>query len=380
MFSMSCPNNLPKTSWIILFLAIYSYCIFVLCTFYYSEKTPEYKSHPPKPNVKMSWNCSIPPLKTVLPDHPRAAPQDQLKLSNQSSVTVILIWTWPLGHTFPLNQCPPLVDSSHCFFTLNRSMYSVAKAVVISHRDVWSNSQLPQGPRPPNQYWIWFSLEPPQYLKNLTIMDNLINMTMSFRADSDIFTPYGWLEKSDEKENFTIPQKTRLVAWVASNWKAKQRVEYYTELKKHIKVDVYGKGHLVLPRNQTLQTLSTYKFYLAFENSVHEDYITEKFWKNSFIAGTVPVVMGLPRKNYERFAPPDSFIHVDDFSSPKELASYLLSLEKDDQKYQQYFNWRSSYKPVKNEKSWVTEYCKVCKALKEAPSYRTIPSIAEWFK
>ncbi|KAG8544671.1 hypothetical protein GDO81_022076, partial [Engystomops pustulosus] len=303
----------------------------------------------------------------------------QTKSSNQSSI-IILLWTWPLGYSFPLNQCPPAIESSDCSFTVDRSMYSMATAVVISHVDVsHSKSLLPQGPRPPNQYWIWFSLEPPSHLRNLTIMDNLINMTMSYRADSDIFTPYGWLEKSDDKENFTIPQKTRLVAWVASNWGAKQRNEYYIKFKKHIKVDVFGKGHLVLPRNQTLQTLSTYKFYLAFENSVHEDYITEKLWRNSFLAGTVPVVMGLPRKNYERFVPPDSFIHVDDFSSPQELASYLLSLDKDEQKYLLYFNWRSSYKPVKNEKSWVTEYCKVCKALKEAPLYRTIPSIAEWF-
>ncbi|XP_075693059.1 3-galactosyl-N-acetylglucosaminide 4-alpha-L-fucosyltransferase FUT3-like [Rhinoderma darwinii] len=303
-------------------------------------------------------------------------------MSSNRPLRTILVWTWPSGHTFPLNQCPASIDSSGCFFTLNRSMYSMANAVVIHHRDVsGSKSQLPQVPRPPYQYWIWFSMEPPSNLRNLTIMDNIINMTMSYRMDSDIFTPYGWLEKHDERENFTIPQKTRLVAWAISNWNTNhKRVKYFKELKQHIQVDLYGKHNLPLPRNLQLQTLSEYKFYLAFENSIHEDYLTEKLWSNSLFTGTVPVVMGPSRKNYERFIPPDSFIHVDDFSSAQELASYLRRLDKDDKKYQQYFNWRSSYQPVKPRKTWVTEYCKVCEELKRAPLYRTIPSIAEWFK
>ncbi|KAG8546415.1 hypothetical protein GDO81_018948 [Engystomops pustulosus] len=379
MSAMACASRLPKTSWIFLFLVIYSYCIFVLCTFYNRAESPAYKSDCPKLNFNMSLNCSFLPTKTV---QPKPTPQDQMKLSNQSLI-IILLWTWPSGDKFPLNQCPPSFDSSDCFLTVDRSVYSKANAVIFWHKDVSrSKSLLPQEPRPPNQYWIWFNVEPPPHVKNLTIMDNLINMTMSYRADSDIFTPYGWLEKTEDKINFTIPQKTRLVAWVVSNWKATKRIEYYTELNKHIKVDVYGKNNLPLPRYQirTVETLSTYKFYLAFENSVHEDYITEKLWRNSFHAGTVPVVMGPPRKNYERFIPPDSFIHVDDFSSPQELASYLLSLDKDDQKYQQYFNWRSRYQPQKLKSSWDGRYCRVCKALKEAPLYRTIPSIAEWFK
>ena len=39
--------------------------------------------------------------------------------------------------------------------------------------------------------------------------------------------------------------------------------------------------------------ISTYKFYLAFENSIHcTDYISEKFWRNSLKTGAVPVVFG----------------------------------------------------------------------------------------
>nr|DBA17283.1 TPA: hypothetical protein GDO54_002757 [Pyxicephalus adspersus] len=293
----------------------------------------------------------------------------------------ILLWTWPAKHTFPLNQCPPLVDSSGCFFTVNRSMYLIANAVVIHHRDISTKAQLPPMPRPLNQYWVWFNMEPPEHLHKLSLMDNIINLTMSYKSDSDIFTPYGWLKSNNGAENFTIPSKSRLVAWIVSNWKQKhKRVQYYNKLKNYLQIDVYGKHNLPLPRKDHFVTLSKYKFYLAFENSIHEDYITEKLWYNAFYAGAVPVVLGPSRKNYERFIPPDSFIHVDDFSSAQELAAYLLSLDKDDQRYRQYFNWRSRYMPVEKRKTWITEYCKVCKALKEAPAYRSIPSIAEWFK
>ncbi|CAI9599753.1 unnamed protein product, partial [Staurois parvus] len=266
--------------------------------------------------------------------------------------------------------------------TVNRDVYSTADAVVISHKDVYKSVELlPPVLRPYYQYWIWFSMESPTNCPNLTLMDNKMNLTMSYRLDSDIFTPYGWLEKVNRKENFTIPQKSKLVAWISSNWKTKyRRTNYYEELKKYIPVDVYGKYGLPLPRNETLKTVARYKFYLSFENSIHEDYITEKLWRNSLLAGTVPIVMGPPRKNYERFIPADAFIHVDDFSSPRELAEYLLDLDKDENKYRQYFNWRFKYQPTKSSGVFLPAYCKICKVLKEAPTYRTIPSIAEWFK
>ena len=39
-------------------------------------------------------------------------------------------------------------------------------------------------------------------------------------------------------------------------------------------------------------------------------------------------MMGAPKKTYERVAPPYSFIHVDDYTTPKQLAKYLLQLGK----------------------------------------------------
>ncbi|KAG8438061.1 hypothetical protein GDO86_008663 [Hymenochirus boettgeri] len=300
--------------------------------------------------------------------------------SNRSALT-ILVWTWPFDIHLPLMKCSRFLRDSSCIFTDDRNLYSSADAVILHHREVYKSKHLlPQLPRPSEQYWIWFNMESPQNSPNLQLMDNLINLTMTYKVDSDIFTPYGFLKQRTETDPFTVPIKTKLVAWVISNWKANNyRIQYYNELKKYINIDLYGKYHTELPSGKHNKIISMYKFYMAFENSVHQDYITEKLWNNAFMSMAVPIVMGPPRSNYERFIPSNSFIHVNDFSTPKELADYLYKLDQDDNKYQQYFKWRSKYQPIVNT-DFFKLYCNVCKALKNAPARRFITSISDWYK
>ena len=60
--------------------------------------------------------------------------------------------------------------------------------------------------------------------------------------------------------------------------------------------------------------------------------------------------MGARPADYEKAAPYKSYIHVDQFKGPRELAEYLLELDKDDQKYNQYFQvskfWGKSNKTL----------------------------------
>ena len=53
--------------------------------------------------------------------------------------------------------------------------------------------------------------------------------------------------------------------------------------------------------------------------------------------------MGARPEDYARAAPFHSYIHVDDFDGPKELAAYLHKLDQDDDLYQQYFQWKVRY-------------------------------------
>ncbi|KAM4019937.1 3-galactosyl-N-acetylglucosaminide 4-alpha-L-fucosyltransferase FUT3-like isoform 1-T3 [Anomaloglossus baeobatrachus] len=293
---------------------------------------------------------------------------------------VVLIWKWPWGYESPLDKCPEY-DILGCKLTINRSLYSIADAVLIHHADImYDKMSLPQEPKPNFQRWIWYNMEPPRIIQNLKMLDNLFNMTMTFRKDSDIYSPYGRMAPLKHRvQNFTIPTKSKLVAWVVSKWyPGAPRIAYYEDLKKHISIDVYGANHKKLSWDDFYATITQYKFYLAFENSIYRDYITEKLWSNAFGSWTVPIVLGTSRKNYERFVPGDAFIHVDDFASPKELASYLLELDKDDEKFRKYFNWRYEYH-VLGGKGPSYAYCRICEIIRENPVYQVIHSIEKWF-
>jgi len=74
----------------------------------------------------------------------------------------------------------------------------------------------------------------------------------------------------------------------------------------------------------------------------------------------VPVVMGAPRADYERAAPPGSFIHVDDFESPRQLAEHLRAVAGDRDRYNSYFRWQGAGEYI-DTKFW----CRLCALLHE---------------
>ena len=78
----------------------------------------------------------------------------------------------------------------------------------------------------------------------------------------------------------------------------------------------------------------------------------------------LPIVMGAHPEDYRRSAPPNSYIHVDDFESPAKLAEYLHRLDKDDDLYNSYFLWKGSGELI-NTKFW----CRLCSMVNVAPDY-----------
>ena len=89
--------------------------------------------------------------------------------------------------------------------------------------------------------------------------------------------------------------------------------------------------------------------------------------------------MGAKPSSYARSAPRHSYIHVDQFSGPKELADYLHLLDKDDSLYNQYFEWKGTGEFI-NTKFW----CRVCALLhnpvKRPQSVSFYEDINEWWR
>ncbi|XP_051519580.1 4-galactosyl-N-acetylglucosaminide 3-alpha-L-fucosyltransferase 9-like [Myxocyprinus asiaticus] len=159
--------------------------------------------------------------------------------------TIILIWMWPFGYSFGFGPCSSAFNIQGCRLTDDKELYNQAHAVWFHHRDIkWDLSNMPKLPRPAFQKWIWMNMESPANSPQIPQLKDLFNLTSSYRRDSDVQVPYGWLsEATIEEKNDTIPQKDQLVCWIVSNYNSHhKRSYYYTELSKYIHVEAFG-GH-----------------------------------------------------------------------------------------------------------------------------------------
>ena len=203
-----------------------------------------------------------------------------------------------------------------------------------------------------------------------------------------------------------LAKKTRLVVWKATNCDTTKGAKTRADIVKKLislGLEVDGdskclgkkasKKKMYSSMQDLFDTVSTYKFYLSFENSYYcKEYITEKVWYNSFYAGTVPIVWGETKKAYERLLPPKSFIHYEDYSTPQDLIGYIKYLDKNNTAYMKYFDWRKSfpcsyplYKHndtveyesaiVDQYSSFQNAYCSLCKMLKDGLHLNTSKTI-----
>ena len=212
--------------------------------------------------------------------------------------------------------------------------------------------------------------------------NDVFNLTMTFRRDSDLYLPYGTASQLyDElvKENISqyldklISRKTKLAIWIASNGYmrgAKERRQLSDQLIK-AGLDLDRRGRL-FPRGgrlpdgrgpEFIKFISAYKFYMSFENQWHcKGYFTEKAWNNGIRAETVPVLWGATKEDYENALPPGSYIYANDYS-PQELTSYLNYLNKNDTAYREYFDWRTMDPELLPDQHRETGLCQLCRIM-----------------
>ncbi|XP_019628689.1 PREDICTED: glycoprotein 3-alpha-L-fucosyltransferase A-like [Branchiostoma belcheri] len=289
--------------------------------------------------------------------------------------------------------CPTLPQ---CIFTTSAENLQNADAIVFENSQLpvtYIKSEMPLT-RSPHQQWIWFISECPNYLTiDLNSYSGVFNWTITYRTDSDVSGAWGSLHMVysrlkgadlDPNTDYSVG-KTKLVVWFISKCSSRaQRIVYAKELIKYIHVDIFGKcGRIVCEKQDfacTVQYIRQYKFYLAFENMKCKEYITEKFWRHALSNNVVPVVFGAPKKDYEYLTPPNSFIHVDDFESPKALAGYLKLLDTDTEMYNQYFKWKTN--PPQNIPLDNGVWCNLCrKLIRICPDTRKMyTNLEKWYR
>ena len=236
---------------------------------------------------------------------------------------------------------------TNCILTNDHSQLRYADLLLFYYADAVNWPHV----RYAHQYYAHFIHEAPGARNTfLDKYEGKINITINFRHDADLYMPYTimWPRQNKSKYIPRIPlsKKHKMALWPVSHCRtSSHREDYVKELSKYITVDIYGGcGKHKCPRSRTLGCLkeweSSYKFYLSFENNMCEDYITEKMFQ-PLRYELIPVVLGAG--NYSRDAPPHSVINSRDFSSPKALADFLISVADDEEKYYSYFAWKPYY-------------------------------------
>ncbi|CAB4054470.1 FUT-1 [Lepeophtheirus salmonis] len=229
---------------------------------------------------------------------------------------------------------------------------------------------------------------------DFSLYDGVFNWTMDYHPNADIPSMYGNTYKVKKKQpvpniQSILRKKNKLLFWISTHRLSKgKRDNYFELLTEHISGDKYGAfGPHYCPDSPNPMRIDCkkyfapyYKFYFASENSLCNDYVTEKYFQVLRLP-IVPVVYG--KANYTAISPPHSFINVRDFKSPKDLAEYLTYLDKNDTAYAEYFQWKlyGHYKVSSVTQEAQKTLCHLCNKLNNLeprPAYTSAQMDKYW--
>lgn len=229
--------------------------------------------------------------------------------------------------------------------TYDRDKMSVADVVAFNlpflYRELEGDLEKPE-----HQIWVAWSYEsevnyPWMFSDELK---DIFDLWMTYHLDSDIVLPY--YDYTFKEKLFTPPcEKTKDVCmFISSPVNKSHRLEYISELIEYLPIDSYGnwRRNCVLDEDKgyitKLDIIKQYKFTIAFENAVSQDYVTEKFFE-PLTVGSVPIYLGAP--NIETFSPGEhAFIDVRDYTSPKDLADDIMRYCRDISRYDSLLEWK----------------------------------------
>lgn len=234
----------------------------------------------------------------------------------------------------------------NCYMTDNRSLFSdITDFEVILFNTFQVSDNNPRLVIPPvrlsEQKYIFMSSEPPAMYPVKSLFDGFFNYTFTYKLDSDVTWRFyvvrnkkddkviaptakhvQWIDTNDmepisEEIKLKLQNKNKAVVWLVSHCTTPNRREDYViklgrELRNfNLSIDITGRWPCidtyldhVSPCNYWHKTKGNYSqedcfrwisenhyFYLVFENSMCEDYVTEKILtatKNF----AIPVVLG----------------------------------------------------------------------------------------
>ena len=285
---------------------------------------------------------------------------------------LILFWTLFYNEPWPINGERHCGEYT-CDFTSNKKLFYNSSALIFSPhgRHFMSDVLFAKSfDRPPWQRWVFADGESPMHspVHHFLKGQPLFNWSVSYRLDSDVRGVYGitfpgqFRNGFDRQRNY-LEGKTIDVSALISNC-AYDRLKLVWSLMKYININLMGTCNgKWLSFNDSHSQIRRSKFYLAFENSLCVDYVTEKLYKNGYMNGAVPVIVSGANLSNPLIVPPGSYIDATKFKSAKELADYLKYVGSSKERYNKFFEWRDKWNI--NATDWAV-MCNLCKKLHES--------------
>nr|CAD2190644.1 unnamed protein product [Meloidogyne enterolobii] len=269
-------------------------------------------------------------------------------------MTEILIWnkcnynfSQEIGYPdypllYPNTSCP-----FNCIFTHDREYEMNVSTILFFIHGFCPMDEWPQNRRE-DQNYMMYTVECPtetlRYYDKKLLTNKFFNSSATYRLDSSVFMPYDALTKItpntpkkyiwDQKEVLAkINNKTKFVFQAVAHCNANSGRDNLTrKIGELVKIDAVGYCFGVeYTKERYDREIENHMFYLALENNICHNYVTEKFW-NSLRSLTVPVVFS--RSVFEGMdVPSNAFIALDDFKSVNELVAHLKALQNDTEKY-----------------------------------------------
>ncbi|OWF52962.1 Alpha-(1,3)-fucosyltransferase C [Mizuhopecten yessoensis] len=248
-------------------------------------------------------------------------------------------------------------------------------------------------PKPRNQIWVFHSMEPPPiHPRSYTAWRGLFNWTISYRRDSDIFSPYGVIDKREKSTGDAVlhefdlnwEAKEKDIVWFVSNCKRSHsmRNEYAAKLNETIGVDIFGQcGDLKCDEKWPIcvrKLQSIYRYYLSFENSLCRDYITEKSFKIfESLFDAIPIIRS--GANLDQYLPPGSYLSTKEFNSIEYLGNFLKLMANTKRTPSTFFNWRKHFVAKDTIDSNET-FCELCRRGHTDKKYKRLyDDFQTWF-
>ena len=283
------------------------------------------------------------------------------------------------NHKF-FQTCPV----KNCQMVYNKHEANHSDAVIFH---LWITRQVPTFKRPRGQVWIMNQHEaPPEYEKlKLPKFKNQFNWTVSYTSKADIILPYG-KTKDKPKEDLIqknykqiAENKTKDAVWIVSRCQSQsEREKYVSILKRYINVDILGACGKKWECGKRWQhddcfdiLNTTYRYYLAFENALCDEYFTEKFYDN-FKYDIIQVVRGGHPKFRTLNISKDAYISTSDFRNAHELGKYLKTLSSNTSEYAAMLEAKDTFQVVPFIDLFDSAVCEICQRLNNKHHYQSV--------